>query len=112
MIRVAAHRAVHTQPEKPADGAVTDNPVPMYPDAVVTAPDDARLAPAGPEIAFGPAAIAGDSIHTRKWRVVTVAGGYQLQCEGLTPGGWKLVATKPSMREIRRFVAWLGMTPP
>jgi hypothetical protein len=30
----------------------------------------------------------------------------------MVPGGWKAVATKPIMLELRRFDTWLGLTMP
>jgi hypothetical protein len=59
---------------------------------------------------FGPAARHGDTIPGRKGRIVVVDGGYRFDCEAMVPGGWKDVVVKPTMPELRRFAAWLGLT--
>jgi hypothetical protein len=96
--------------DHPLQDAGTLSEVQSLGDSVPASPPRHGGAPDGLEIVFGPAALHGDTIPGRKWRVVMVDAGYRLDCEAMVPGGWKLVATKPTMLELRRLAAWMGLT--
>jgi hypothetical protein len=53
-----------------------------------------------------------DTIPDRRWRLERGDAALTLECEAMVPGGWKPVATKPTLLELRRFGAWLGLTLP
>lgn len=100
--QIAAPDSVVTHPGYPttSPGPVTLNRADP-PDAVLA---DENVIPLGP--------LHGDTISDRRWRIVRAADALTLECEAMVAGGWKAVATKPIMLELRRFDTWLGLTMP
>ena len=100
--QIAAPDSVVTHPGYPT---ISPDPVTLNradpPDAVLA---DENVIPLG--------VLHGDTISYRRWRICTCRRCPYPRMRAMVPGGWKAVATKPIMLELRRFDTWLGLTMP
>ena len=93
--------------QRPAlDSDVTHPPYPTASPCDVKYNRPETAADVAPGNVFPLGRLPGDTIPDRRWRFVRAEVVMTLECQAMVPGGWKAIATKPTLLELGRVAAW------